>query len=180
LESVALLAVEVVGLASFAYVFTLFMRVYLKLRDGDSFSAAFAYGMLAAAQLFAVLSIVVDDLRLASAFYTATSSFALAGFAAMLLTIRGERIYIHTAVIALMVSPDIASGILAAILSAFSVGTVTQISAALLSSSYIFRGLSLLLATRLASPIIFFVAEALRAVAALMLSTYHALRAAKV
>ncbi len=177
LDSLAMSIAEVVGAIAFFYIAYLFIRVYRRLGEESTLLFSLSYMFLGIAQICAFLSIIVLSHRLATTFYVATSSFAIAGFISMLNSIRyGSRLYIIPLTI-LLVVPDVIAGILSAIVSLRSM-YITRILMLLLSISFFFRGLSIVISPNI-SPIILLFAEVLRAAIAITLSLYHVSKAVK-
>ncbi|ADM27431.1 hypothetical protein Igag_0597 [Ignisphaera aggregans DSM 17230] len=178
LEILVMSIAEIVGAIAFLYIAYLFIKVYRGLRDESSFLFSVSYLFLGIAQICAFLSIIVSSHRLATTFYVATSSFAIAGFISMLgSTGYRSRLYIVPLAILLM-SPDIVAGILSIAVSLRSIH-ITRIMMLLLSISFFFRGISIVVAPSI-SPIILLFAEVLRATIAIALSIYHVSRVVRI
>lgn len=166
---------EVIGAAAFLYIAYLFTRVYRRLGDESALLFSTSYIFLGIAQVCALLSITAPSPRLATAFYIATSSLAVAGFISMLGSIEwGSKLYTLPLPI-LLISPDLVAGALSAIVSLRST-RVSKFLISLLSISFFFRGFSVAVASSI-SPVMLFIAEILRAAAAVALSLHHVSRA---
>jgi len=166
---------DAVGAIAFLYISLLFAKIYRKLRDDSILLFALSYAFLCLANITAILSAITPDHRLATAYYTATSSLAIAGFIAMLEALKPGPALYTAPLIALVITPDIIAGILSAMISIKS-EHATRLFMALLSLSFIFRGFSTV-AAPVISPLLLLIAEILRAFSAVALSLYHVARA---
>lgn len=80
IHAVILLAIEVVSVAAFTYIFTLFVQLYRRVRAESLLLYTAFLLLLLIGQLCGALSIIAPDPRIAATLFVASSSFAVAGF----------------------------------------------------------------------------------------------------
>ncbi|MEM2004730.1 MAG: hypothetical protein QW705_01300 [Zestosphaera sp.] len=169
--STVLALLEVVGAVAFAYLSTLFLRIYVRLKSDELLAYTTSFILLALSQVCSLLSTIVSEGRLAATLYVATSSLAMAGFMVMLFPRRSSKFYMLVPL--LVTTPDMLAGLVSTILVIRSVRGRTRSFLAILSLSYYVRGLSIVLSSAQGSLLGLLVSETLRAFAAILMSLHH-------
>lgn len=169
LYTVLLLIVELISVASFAYLVMLFLRVYRAFKaEGILVYIMFTLFLLLS-QLCGMLSLIIPDSRVAATLYVAASSLAIAGFVLLIPSSNNTFVIIPI----LVSSPDILAGVLSTLITLKRAAGRTRYFLALLSISYYIRGVSTLATAALGPPSLILVSEAMRATAAVLLSLHH-------
>ena len=175
IHAVILLAIEIVSVAAFTYLFTLFVQLYRRVRAESLLLYTAFLLLLLIGQLCGALSIIAPDPRIAATLFVASSSFAVAGFLILLYSSlsRGELFMLIPLLVAF---PDMLAGALSTAIVAFSARGLTRIFLAILSLSYYIRGFGVLLTALQGFFPILLVSETVRAVAAVLLAIHHTLQ----
>ncbi len=167
-----LVAASILGLASFTYISVLLARLTALLGRGGRWEYPIGFAFLGLSHAWALVAVQDVEPRLALAAYTATSSFALAGFA-LLLPRGGGRVYAVPPVV-VPLSFDLAAAIAGAAAAVARFSGYARYLVLAVSLTYALRGAGALLLPSDPGVTIVAAAELARALAAASLATTYA------
>ncbi len=168
-----LVAASILGLASFTYISVLLARLTVLLGRGGRWEYPIGFAFLGLSHAWALVAVQDVEPRLALAAYTATSSFALAGFALLLLPRGGGRVYAVPPVV-VPLSFDLAAAIAGAAAAVARFSGCARYFLLAVSLTYALRGAGALLLPSDPGVTIVAAAELARALAAASLATTYA------
>jgi hypothetical protein len=176
--SILLIIIEIVGFLSFLYIALKLLITYRKLMVQDLLLPSTSFIFLSISQLCAALSIIYNDIRISTSFYTATASLAIVAFLVMIIQKQhSEEMYIFTPYIALLMIPDVVAGILSTYIAIQASG-YTKILLLILSSSYYLRAVSVVVGVEI-TPLLLLIAELVRSISAVALAIYSSAKVFK-
>lgn len=171
-----LLALNITCFVLFLYVFSVFLKSYL--RTGIKFLGFFSasFMLLALSQAASVASNVLEEPRISLTLYTLSSSTASAAFLVMLfftMLAGREEEFVIVPPLLLISFPDLLAFTLSLIVSLLVRGKYLKSYLAVLSTAYFLRGFSSLLMLSLPGIYLLITSELLKASATLAFATYH-------
>jgi hypothetical protein len=173
-----LVATNVLGLASFTYISLLLTRLTMLLGRGGRWEYPAGFAFLGLSHAWTIIAVQDVDPRLALAAYTATSSFALAGFTLLLLP-RGHgggKAYAVPPVLVPLLF-DLMAALTGIMAATTRFDGYARHLVLIVSLTYMLRGAGTLLLPSNPGVIIIMAAELARAVAAASLATAYAVAA---
>ncbi|MCS7139462.1 MAG: DUF5985 family protein [Candidatus Nezhaarchaeota archaeon] len=162
--------------ALFFLVFTMLLRVYLRVRVELLVFFSFSFLLLALGQVASALSIIIDQPRLSLTLFTSSSSITSIGFLLMLFSLlrRGkEEALAVTVPLLLIAAPDVAAFALSLAASMIIRGKHLKMYVMALSASYLIRGFGSILLPMGVGAYVLITSELLKAIATSLFAMYH-------